>query len=346
MQRRQLTTRKGKTYTLPMFLPVYQPKSNLIPIDDFKNKFAIEGLILNGFFLYKEAEVREKLEAGVSVQEYIGFNGMVMTDSGAFQGLKRPLYLSNKKIVKFQDVILADIVSPLDLISPPGDNFQTADKKLDSTIKRIREAKEIVQNGILAGVQQGGRFIELRKKSMHALMEIGVEYIAIGSLVPFFNKNHSLSTIKKILRDARSIAGEDLPIHVYGAGDPVELPFIAALGTDIFDSSSYGHYAASGWYMTKYGALTKDQMDKITQCDCKCEACVEAKESGNPEAIFTDRGKLAFHNLYTILDTMNNIRSAIDSNELEKILQDILDVHSLWFPQSLLKQSWEEPNGK
>lgn len=331
--------RDEKSFQLPLFLPVYQPRSNLVPIDDLKNNFSIDGLIVNGFFLYKDAEIRRQFETGLTLHQYIGFDGLIMTDSGAFQGLKRPLYLSNKKIVKFQDAIRADIVSPLDLISPPGDNYQTAEKKLMSTIKRIREAKRIVINGILAGVQQGGRFRELRKRSIEALMEIGVRYIAVGSLVPFFNKNHNLSFIIRILRDARAIAGNECPIHVYGAGDPVELPFLAALGTDIFDSSSYGHYALSGWYMTRFGALPKEEKDKILDYGCRCDICKGFNEI--PE-IFADPAKLAAHNLFVILDTIQRLRAARDNNEMENFLDTILKTHAQWFPNSLLNQSWEE----
>jgi 7-cyano-7-deazaguanine tRNA-ribosyltransferase len=337
--KRQIITRNGKAHELPLFLPVYQPKSNLVPIDDLKSKFAIDGMIVNGFFLYKDADVKAQFEAGQTLHRYIGFDGLIMTDSGAFQGLKRPLYLSNKKIVKFQDQIRADIVSPLDLISAPGDNRQTAQKKLLSTIKRIREAKNLVQNGILAGVQQGGRYLELRKQSMEALMEIDVDYVAIGSLVPFFNKNHNMVTVIKILRDARNIAGNDLPFHVYGAGDPVELPFIAALGTDIFDSSSYGHYAVSGWYMTLYGALQEKEKEKITDYGCQCDACSGLEDVAD---IFRDTSKLAAHNLHVILDTIRRIRAAQAENRMEPLLTEILEIHARWFPDSLLNRSWEE----
>lgn len=339
MTKRRLVTPKGTAYELPLFLPVYQPKSNLIPIEDLKEKFAIEGMIVNGFFLYKDAAVKEQLLGGTSLHRYIGFDGLIMTDSGAFQGLKRPLYLNNKKIVKFQDEIGADIVSPLDLISPPGDNHTTAHKKLLSTTKRIREAKSIVKNGILAGVQQGGRFLELRRQGIEALMEIGVEYIAIGSLVPFFNKNHYMTTIIKIMRDARSIAGPDIPIHVYGAGDPVELPFLAALGTDIFDSSSYGHYAQSGWYMTLYGALPEKEIQKVKDYRCTCHVC---RECDDMAALFGNPPGLAAHNLFTILDTLRRIREALAENRLEELLTTILATHGQWFPDSLLNRSWEE----
>lgn len=346
MNLRKLITRDNKSFSLPLFLPVYQPKSNLISIDDLKNKFSIDGMIVNGFFLYKDAAVKALFEGGLTLHQHIGFDGLIMTDSGAFQGLKRPLYLSNKKIVAFQDMIRADIVSPLDLISPPGDNHRTAEKKLESTLKRIREAKSLVANGILAGVQQGGRYLDLRRRSMEGLMEIGVHYIAIGSLVPFFNRNHNLSTIIKILTDARAIAGKELPIHVYGAGDPVELPFLAALGTDIFDSSSYGHYALSGWYMTLYGALRKEEKDKILEFQCRCGVCKELEDKREDiSRIFDDPGKLASHNLFVIIDTVNRVRRALEGDRLEPLLDTILKKHERWFPGSGLSQSWSDALG-
>lgn len=336
---KQLVTRRTSR-PLPLFLPVYQPKSNLVSIEDIKNNFEVDGLIVNGFFLYKDAAVKKILTTEKTLHEYIGFDGIIMTDSGAFQALKRPLYLNNKKIVKFQDQIGADIVSPLDHISPPGDNLTTATKKLISTNKRIRQAKELVQNGILAGVQQGGKFMDLRKQSTEVLMEIGVEYLAIGSLVPFFNKRHDMRFVIKVLRATRAIAGEDIPMHVYGAGDPVELPFLAALGTDIFDSSSYGHYAVDDWYMTRFGALKLKEQEKIKSYNCSCKIC-----AGNKEELIeqlSNTKNLAFHNLYTILDTIEIIRKKITEGILDEYLNEILVVHEQWFEDSLLAKSWRE----
>ena len=335
----KLKTKSGKEIEFPVFFPVYQPESNLISMQDMKNNYPAKGLIVNGFFLYKKEETKKKLLSGTNLHDFIDFQGIIMTDSGAFQGLKRPLYLSNKDIVLFQDAIGADIISPLDLISPPGDKFQVAKKKLNSTIKRIKKAKDLTQHAILAGVQQGGRFVELRKQSMEALMEIGVEYIAIGSLVPFFNKNHDLSLVIKILKDARSIAGDKLPIHVYGAGDPVELPFLFQLGANIFDSSSYGHYAAGGWYMTPYGSLTIDQKEAFEEYSCNCAVCKKAK---NKISVFKDTATLAAHNLHIIFETINEIRKHTQENSMEKYLEKILERHSRWFTESDLKKSWQE----
>ena len=336
-----LTTRAGE-YDLPIFLPVYQPASNLVPVDALSQEYGFRGLIVNSFFLYKNKETKTLLLNGTTIKEYIGFNGLIMTDSGAFQGLKRPLYLSNKKIVQFQDSIGADIISPLDLITPPGDNYTTASQKVIVTNERIVEAKQLTKRSVLAGVQQGGKYLDLRKKSLEGLQEIGIEYLAIGSLVPFFNKRHDLSFVVKVMNDVMASFGKtNIPIHIYGAGDPVELPFLFYLGARIFDSSSYGHYANQGWYMTRFGAITRNDTEWFAEYDCKCPACAEQAVKTD---VFNDVSNMARHNLYVIKETMDIIDQQHKAGRLTVYLQEVLAVHRRWFPESLLVPSWERSN--
>jgi len=69
---------------------------------------------------------------------------------------------------------------------------------LISTQKRTQEALKLVNYSILAGIQQGGRFLDLRQRSIRELMQMGVRYFGLGSLVPFFNKNHDLKFVGKL----------------------------------------------------------------------------------------------------------------------------------------------------
>lgn len=334
---RVLRTRGVSECRLPLFFPVYQPQSAIVPIEKW-SEFGIEGCIVNAFFLYKNRETRAAFAAGEELHRYIGINGLVMTDSGAFQGFTRRLYLENKTIVAFQEQIGADIVSPLDLVTPPGDGRVVAERKLKVTMDRIREAKALVSRSILAGVQQGGRFLDLRRRSVEELMELGIEYIAVGSLVPFFNRNRNIGFVGRVLREARAIAGPSIPMHVYGAGDPVELPFLVALGADIFDSSSYGHYAAGGWYMTPFGALQDAARLIAGEYSCPCPTCAAVGELGD---VFRSECGLAAHNLYTIVQTIRRIREALASGTLGQYLEQVLKQHTVWFPESALKESWE-----
>jgi 7-cyano-7-deazaguanine tRNA-ribosyltransferase len=330
-------TRAGVSYAQPLFLPVYQPRDRTFQLAAWEGEPAIEGIIVNAYFLYKQRELRRRLAADRSLKAFVGFPGLVVTDSGAFQGLTRQLHLSNKDIVRFQDAIGSDVIAPLDLITPPGDRRTVAHDKLRATEKRVAEGLELVEHGTLAGVQQGGRFLDLRHESVCRLMELGIEYLAIGSLVPFFTKNHDLVFPAAVLTDARREAGPAMPMHVYGAGDPCELPFLAACGATIFDSASYGHYAEGGWYMTPYGALTEPGPIVAGEFACRCSIC----GSATIQEVFADRAQLARHNLWTICDTVQRLRTLVPSrSRLEAHLAEVLRIHAAWFPSSRLVPSW------
>lgn len=325
------------TCQLPMFLPVYERGNEYVSMPELKGTFQIQGLITNGFFLYKDRDTRTRvLDEGV--KSFYDFPGFVATDSGAFQGFTRPLHLKNKVIIKFQQDIGADVVSPLDIVSTPGQSKSECSKKLDATLRRIAEGLPLMNKSILVGVQQGGRFPDLRRWAMEQLIELGCRYIALGSLVPFFNKRHDLSLVGRIIRDARARTPDDIPIHLYGAGDPVELPFYAALGCDIFDSSSFVHYARKGWLMTPFGAVASESPHHQAYT-CGCPYCTDAAPN-TP----MDETTLAKHNLWCILDTVREIRRRKRENTLSDYLEQILARHAEWFPDSLLVPSWQELN--
>jgi 7-cyano-7-deazaguanine tRNA-ribosyltransferase len=336
---RSITTPRGRAHPLPLFLPVCQLNAPFVPMQVLRDELHVDGGILNAYFLYKQRALRDQFAAGLTLREYAGIgDGLLVTDSGAFQGFVRKLFLSNETIVAFQEQIGTDVSSPLDLVTPPGDKRTIATDKLVATNKRIRAALPLVEKSMLAGVQQGGRFLDLRRRSTEELTAMGVKYLAIGSLVPFFNRNHDLAFVGKVLRDARAIIGPDIPMHVYGAGDPVEIPFFAALGADIFDSSSFGHYARKRAYMTPFGAI--DRTDALTAGEyrCPCRVCTHCDDW---DALLGDEPRLAEHNVAVICETIRQIRAALAENRLETMLAEIARRHMAWFPGSALGPTWE-----
>lgn len=334
MKRFVLTT-DGRKVETPYFLPVYKLGNEFITIDELQDEFKVKGIITNAFFLYKEKEYKQKaLENGI--KSFFKFNGLIMTDSGAFQGFTRPLYLDNRKIIKFEQEIGADVISPLDLVSPPWEKRKLVEEKLQATMKRMEEGMEIVNKSILAGVQQGGKFLDLRDKSIRHLAALGCKYIALGSLVPFFNKEHDMSFVTQVIEQSRKILPFETPIHLFGAGDPVEIPFYMMLGCDIFDSSSYIHYANDGWYMTPFGSLRGREEVILKGYECNCPYCV----SGLDE-VFNSPKLLAVHNLWTILDTLKSTYDSIINFTLSNRLEQISTTNNTWFPGSKLKSSWK-----
>lgn len=336
---RLLLTPRGRAVTLPVFLPVYEARSARYSPAELMATCGAEAFILNAFFLYRDRTTRDRFrKQGLTLQEYLGVNCPTMTDSGAFQGFRQRVVLDPRKIVRFQDAIGTDIVSPLDLVTPPGDGREKAREKAEVTLKRIAQALPLAESSLLAGVQQGGRFPDLRRWCTERLLDIGVRYLAVGSLVPFFTQNHDITLACRIVRDTRALVGPDMPVHVYGSGDPVELPFFLAMGANIFDSSSYAHYALGGWYMTPYGALREAGRLTSGEYRCACPAC--AQQDGEV-GTFADPARLTLHNLWTILETVRRLRRALDEGALDGLLAEVLDVHDAWFPESALRSSWE-----
>lgn len=336
---RFIATPRGRRHPLPLFLPVCQLNAPFVPMDVLRDVHRVDGGILNAYFLYKQRALRDQFDAGLTLREYAGLgDGLLVTDSGAFQGFVRKLFLDNQTIVAFQERIGTDVSSPLDLVTPPGDKRSVAEDKLVATNKRIRAALPLVENSLLAGVQQGGRFLDLRRRSTEELAAMGVKYLAIGSLVPFFNRNHDLAFVGEVLRDARAIVGPDVPMHVYGAGDPVEIPFFVALGADIFDSSSFGHYARKRAYMTPYGAIDRAAVLAAGEFRCTCRICEKVNDW---DALFGDEPRLAEHNLWTICETIRSVRAALAEDRLDAMLAEIVERHTAWFPDSALGTTWE-----
>jgi 7-cyano-7-deazaguanine tRNA-ribosyltransferase len=140
------------------------------------------------------------------------------------------------------------------------------------------------------------------------------------------------------MRDVMAAFGNsNIPIHIYGAGDPCELPFLFYLGARIFDSSSYGHYANQGWYMTRFGAVTQQDVQLLEEYNCQCPVCAQV---ASKTEVFSDVSNMARHNLWVIKETMDIIAHEHNAGKLEAYLQNVLDVHGRWFDKSLLVSTW------
>ncbi|MGZ4914705.1 MAG: tRNA-guanine transglycosylase, partial [Halobacteriota archaeon] len=77
-----LHTRHGDVET-PTLMPVINPNRALISPEEM-HEFGASILITNAYIIYRNPPLKERaLSSGV--QSLLGFNGPVMTDSGAFQ---------------------------------------------------------------------------------------------------------------------------------------------------------------------------------------------------------------------------------------------------------------------
>src|SRR2546426_2768385 len=74
----------GRRATTPCLLPVVHPVHQIIPASDLKT-MGFEAVMTNSMILYK----REKDEGKArGIRSILGFDGLVMTDSGGYQALE------------------------------------------------------------------------------------------------------------------------------------------------------------------------------------------------------------------------------------------------------------------
>ncbi|RLI95530.1 MAG: tRNA guanosine(15) transglycosylase TgtA [Candidatus Altiarchaeales archaeon] len=302
-----------KRIETPTIMPVINPLKEIISIEELHKDFNVEILMTNAYILLKNENLRETvLKKGI--HKFLGFDGVIATDSGSFQLMQYGNVLTtNKEIIDFQERIGSDIGSFLDIPSLPDTYKARAEEQLELTLKRAEEAKyaKFVVN---AGIQ-GSTYLDLRKK---AARKIGKDFqlCAVGGIVGIM-EDYRFSDLVDIIATVKKNIPLDRVVHAFGLGHPVVFSLAIALGCDLFDSAAYALYANELRYMTETG--TK-KLNELKYIPCNCPVCskydLELKELEKNELI----KELARHNLYVTFEELKRIKEAIYEGNLWNLL--------------------------
>ena len=96
------------------------------------------------------------------------------------------------------------------------------------------------------------------KYSAETLDKMGFELMAIGSPVEVMER-YEFSILSEMIVSAKSSVPTK-PFHLFGAGHPITIPLVVALGCDTFDSASYILYAKEDRYMHANGTLKLQEL--------------------------------------------------------------------------------------
>src|SRR3972149_4959378 len=108
----KLKTKSGTVET-PLLFPVINPSIQPIPPKRLREKFGFEAVITNAYILRKRFQNRP-IDEGL--HKFLDYNGVVMTDSGAYQILVYGgVEVSQAEIVEYQERIGSDIATILDI---------------------------------------------------------------------------------------------------------------------------------------------------------------------------------------------------------------------------------------
>ncbi|MEM3579017.1 MAG: tRNA guanosine(15) transglycosylase TgtA [Candidatus Bathyarchaeia archaeon] len=303
----KLRTKSGVVET-PLFFPVVNPTMQLIHPKRIRGEFGFEALITNAYILKKRFK-DEPVERGL--HSFLGFNGVVMTDSGAYQMLVYgDVKTTPEEIVAYQERIDTDIATILDWPTGWKATRKHAEQTVKETLKRARELFQIkTRDDILwVGPVQGGRYLDLVAKSAYDMGTLPFHIHALGSPTEVM-ENYRFDVLVDMILTAKRNLPVERPLHLFGAGHPFMFALAVALGCDLFDSAAYAIYAKEDRYMTETGTT---RLKELEYFPCACPKCSKETPKNVAEMPPTERQVfLAEHNLYACLSEIRRIKQAI-----------------------------------
>ncbi len=319
----RLKTKSG-TIETPTLLPVINPGRQTIPPRILREQFGCEAVITNAYILRKQS-AETPVELGV--HRFLDFDGVVMTDSGAYQILEYgEINVSPIEIVHFQEQIGTDIATILDIPTRFRMKKQHSERTVDETLKRAKDLARIkTRSDILwVGPIQGGQYLDLVAHSARNVGRMPFDIHALGSPTPIMEQ-YLFDTLVNMILTAKMNIPLNRPFHLFGAGHPFMFALAVALGCDLFDSAAYAIYAKQDRYMTEYGTRKLRELDYFP---CSCPTCMKYEPRDLDALPCEEKHQaLANHNLYTSFEEMKRVKQRIVEGRLWEHLESRAHTH-------------------
>lgn len=321
VKRTDLAGRIGKLQTdhgaleTPFLFPVVDPTRQTPSLDEIK-KMGFNGIITNAYLFYKRN--RGKVH---SIHAELRWNDVIMTDSGGYQILVYgDVEVDNKTIVEYEMNIRTDIAVILDIPTGSSMGYDDAEKAVYETYKRGLEALPLIAGNsrqLWVYPIQGAPYRELVVRSSILARKLPYDIYAIGSPTVMLEK-YEYSKLVETVALARLHIPPNKPLHVFGVGHPMVLPFLVAVGADLFDSASYVLYARSGRYMVETGTKS---LRELASFPCNCPICSKHTPQELMEMDERERVELlAKHNLYMLVKEIKTIKQHIKEGRFWELL--------------------------
>jgi len=310
----------------PYIFPVIDPtlKNQIVGLDEIRS-IGFNGIITNAYLLKKNLKTVE------SIHERLNFDGIIMTDSGAYQILRYGhVETSNREIVQYQCDIGSDIGVILDMPTPYYVTRENALKSAEITLNRAIEVSDIINScreTLWVLPIQGGTHLDVLSYYARRSTEIfgyGYSIYALGSPTTLL-ENYILDKVVDMVYTVRSSVEPSRPLHLFGAGHPLIIPFVVALGVDLMDSASYILYAKDKRYITRRATY---RLDELQYLPCSCPICSKYTAEELREIPGNEVTKLlALHNLYTLYAELKEIKECIKEGRLWEYLEEKARAH-------------------
>lgn len=321
-------TIRGKTIETPAFFPVVNPfKRGHERIIQKIKEIGFKQVITNSFII--KQRLGDNIPPG-GVHEIVGFNDVVMTDSGAYQLLiygGGRIKIDPEDIVEYQKKLGSDIAVIADIPTRDTAPYEEALRSVEETIKRAELTDGLIEGDDRVWVLpiQGGVYYDLVRRSAEAAWRFrNYSMYAIGSPVTVMEK-YEMWKVAEMVATAKTVLPLDRPVHLFGGGHPMIIPIMVALGIDSFDSASYILYAREGRYMTEHGTYRLEDLDYLP---CECEVCSRYTPRELMEMPKDERDYLlAVHNLHVIMREIKRVKTAIREGRLWELIEERARTH-------------------
>src|SRR3954469_23199062 len=217
----------------------------------------------------------ERVAALGGLQQFTGWRGPMLTDSGGFQVMSLAelrkvresavtfrshidgamVELSPERSIEVQRLLGSDIAMQMDecvrLPAERGDIERAMQLSL-RWAERSKRAFETAPPGyMLFGIVQGGDVPELRHASARGLVEIGFHGYAIGGLAV----GEPQSVMLSMIEEAAPLLPLDRPRYLMGVGTAEDILEAVARGIDMFDCVMPTRNGRHGVAFTRFGAI-------------------------------------------------------------------------------------------
>lgn len=234
------------------------------------------------------------------------------------------ILLTPESSVQAQKDLGADIIIPFDELPPY--HIQKQDLKLSLARTHRWEKRSLdhhlrQKNGqAMYGVIHGGIDLDLRKESCGTLTKLPFDGFAIGGSM---GKNKE--EMHSILKHTLPLLPPEMPNHLLGIGDLESIANGVALGIDTFDSSYPTRSARHGVALSWKGPIKLTRASNATnfqpiEKNCGCPTC-QRFSLAYLHHLFKAKELSAYslatiHNLYFMVEYMENLRQKISNDQL------------------------------
>jgi len=342
----KLKTAHGIVNT-PVFMPVgTQGTVKAISNDELKI-CNVEIILGNAYHLYLRPGLDIIKKAG-GLHKFMGWTRPILTDSGGYQVFSLAVlrkinqegvefsshidgskhFLSPERVIEIQQILGSDILMTLDecVHYPAPKDYVEQSLKLTTNWARrsklyFEESRDKGQGSregkLLFGIVQGSTYLDLRKKAVEDLLEIGFDGYAIGGV----SVGEPEELIHEIAGYTASLLPEDKPRYLMGVGTPTDFMEAIAEGVDMFDCVVPTRNGRNGQAFTWNGELQlrnatfKEDFRPIDE-GCGCFACQNHTRSYirhlfNTEEILGLR-LVSLHNIHFYVTLIEAARKAIE----------------------------------